>query len=975
MQIISLLYQTTSMNFTPGQRISNRGEDFIINDVDENKGSWILKVEGISELVKGKQFIFDTNIDSEIKVLDPRNTQLVPDTDFGYRKTKLFIENQIRNSSVYSKHISIAGKGAFNEAKYQYEPTLKAFELPRPRILIADAVGLGKTIEVGIFLAEMIKRGKGKRIMVLALKSILSQFQQEIWNRFAIPLVRLDSEGISRIKTELPVNKNPFDYYDKTIVSIDTLKNNAKYQHYIEKSRWDIIVIDECHTVANVDSQRGSLAQLLSTKCESLVLTSATPHNGKKENFANLINMIEPLAIKDESNYSKEEILPYYVRRFKNDIDDETVRSNFQEREIRSVHAPLHEAEEAFLKKQQEIKFAALALLNKTPDSENLFGQKENSTATRKERRDLLFAISLFKSYMSSPEAALKSVENRMARLQEQEVRLGLVEENIELLNELKEKLETIISFGQDAKYSAFKNELIRLKWNGRRNDFRIVVFSERIETLKALKEKLQRDFSLDDKVIAEFHGSLSDMEQQRIVEDFGKEDSDYRILLTSDAGSQGVNLHYYCNHMFNYDIPWSLITLEQRNGRIDRYGQSKTPYIHYMVTVSEMPGLKDDLHIVNKLKEKEDEVYKALGDAASVYKLYDATAEEELVTRSIAEQDESLLDTSTPVEIDDATWDALFNDATPPMPDTKIYADTVSLFPNDKSYYEALIQQLKSDNYLANDAAGFDDDLLEVKNTPELNRILYDLPKEAKPAALNEVFQLSLNKDTVQKSISEARKRKGEWAKFHILYELHPVIRYLMTQLEASVDKDVAMVAKLDRLPAGTAHYLLQGISANSLGQSMLSDFFVISMNMDGSLAAQPVPFDAFMNEYRLNETLHTQLIEEADLQQLQAMLPQVIQFGNQLYMDQKQQQLQWEMEQKMERYREEMDAWRTKRENLLQLEFAELPDYGFVKKRRADKEYEIKTILDSSSRYFQDLTSLKGDPYLKLIAVFYNK
>ncbi len=305
-------------------------------------------------------------------------------------------------------------------------------------------------------------------------------------------------------------------------------------------------MIDECHTVANIDSQRGSLAQLLSTKCESLVLTSATPHNGKKENFANLIHMIEPLAIKDEDNYTKDQILPYYVRRFKNDIDDETVKSNFRDREIRSIHAPLSPAEEDFLNMQQKIKFAALSVLQEEVDMENLFGEKVSSITNRKERRDLLFAISLFKSYMSSPEAALKSVENRMAKLQENEIRQGLVEENIEVLHELKTKLETIIMMGQDAKYNAFKNELIRLKWNGRRNDFRIVVFAERIETLKALKEKLQHDFKLDDKVIAEFHGSLTDMEQQRIVEDFGKEDSDYRILLTSDAGSQGVNLHYY---------------------------------------------------------------------------------------------------------------------------------------------------------------------------------------------------------------------------------------------------------------------------------------------------------------------------------------------------------------------------------------------------------------------------------------------
>jgi|LSQX01.3.fsa_nt_gb SNF2 family DNA or RNA helicase len=955
------------MVYTPGQRISTRSEDFIINESIRDGENWILKVEGISELVKGQRFVFDTNIDKEIRISDPKNTVLQPDTDYGYRKTKLFIENQIRNSSVYSKYITIAQKAAFNEANFQYEPTLKAFQLPRPRILIADGVGLGKTIEAGIFLAEMIKRGKGKRIMVLALKSILAQFQQEIWNRFAIPLVRLDSDGISRIKSELPINKNPFDYYDKTIVSIDTLKNNAKYKYYIEKSRWDIIVIDECHTVANESSQRGNLAQLLSTKCESLVLLSATPHNGKKENFANLINMIEPLAIKEESNYTKQEILPYYVRRFKNDLDDRAVMDNFREREIRSIHAPLHPVEEDFLKVQQNIKFTALSQLQQEETDKN------GSRLTKK--KDLLFAIGLFKSYMSSPEAALKSIENRITKIKESGTHHNLVEENIEILKELKQKLEIIISGGLDTKYRAFKNELIRLQWNGRHNDFRIVVFTERIETLKSLKNKLQHDFNLDNKVIAEFHGSLTDMEQQRIIEDFGKEDSDYRILLTSDAGSQGVNLHYYCNHMFNYDIPWSLITLEQRNGRIDRYGQNKTPFIHYMVATSELSGLKDDLHIVNKLKEKEDEVYKSLGDAASVFKLYNITEEENLVIDSIALQDETLLDENKTEMIDDAGWSALFDDSTPPFQTEKIYDINVSLFSTEKSYYQALIEQLKNDNYLANDAARFDGDLLEVKNTSELNRILYDLPKEAKPAQVGDVFQLSLNKDTVNQSISDARKRKGEWAQFHILYELHPVIRYLMTQLDASVDKDVAMVSKLDRLPAGTAHFLIQGISANSLGQSMLSDFFIIPMHMDGRLYAQPIQFDTFLQEYHLNEDLHTLYINPTELMQLQDMLPQVIHFGHMLYMDQKQQELQQEMEKKMENYKQKMDTWHTSRSIQLQLEFEDMPEYGFIKRRRKDKEHRIKTILDTSSRYFQDLTSLKGDPYLKLIAVFYNK
>lgn len=946
------------MNLTIGQRISTRGEDFIITNSNANyDGSWLLEAEGISELVKGKRFTFDSNIDSDIKPIDPNHTKLIADNDSGYRKTKLFLETQIRNAAVFSEKITIANKAAINPAEYQLTPTLKALQLPRPRLLIADGVGLGKTIEVGIFLSELIKRGKGKRIMVLAPKSILAQFQQELWHRFAIPLVRLDSEGIARIKSQLPSNKNPFEYYDKTIISIDTLKNNAKFRHYIEKSRWDAVVIDECHTVANDKSQRGDLAQLITTKCESLILTSATPHNGRKENFANLINMIEPTAIPKSGEYDKSHVEPYYVRRFKNDITDETVRANFQERKIVRSSAKLSSAETDFLQYQQELKFNAL-----------------NALKNGKPKEDFLFSVGIFKAFMSSPKAALESIQRRIEKVDATKAKNEFAYENLEVLNDLKIKLETILSTHSDTKYKKLKDTLLELGWTGTKKNDRYVIFAERINTLEYLKDNLQNDFKIAEEAIAFFHGGLSDTEQQAIIEDFGKEDSSVRLLLCSDAGSQGVNLHFYCNRMFNYDIPWSLIVLEQRNGRIDRYGQKKTPFIHYIIAESDIDGLKTDLHIVERLTQKEEVVYKTLGDAGSVMKLYDSNKEEQLVEQAIMNQNESFLeDLDTKMAgFDFNTLFANQDDSTAVTITANPYETNLTIYPSEAKFYSDLFEQLSSANQIKTEDVTVQDGYLEILNTKDLNQILFDLPPESKPK-VNQLFKLSLDKDLVQRAIEDARKKKGEWAEFQILNELHPVVKYYMTKLEASVDKDVALVAKTNRVPAKTSWYIFQAQVSNNLGQPVVADFLVVGLNTDGSIFREPFHLIDFINEFKLQETMHTENISENDLAALHKLLVRAVTSVTS-YMSTEQKQLEVKMETKLNEYEQKLANWKNDALEQLELDFSDKTITPFFSGKKDSKKREIETILSSTSQYNKNMTSLQGDAYLKVLAVFFN-
>jgi len=769
-----------ALAIAPGSVVVVRDEEWLVTGTEATADGRRVDVTGLSELVRDTEATFLEDLEENpFEVLDPRAATLVPDNSARYRRTRLSLEATLRRTPVPfgDPTLAVSHRMLVDPLQYQRRAVAKALSTDnlRPRILIADAVGLGKTLEIGMIVSELARRGRADRVLVVTPRHVLEQMQHELWTRFAIPLVRLDSDGLQRVRQTLPASRNPFTYYKRVIISIDTLKS-PRYRSYLENQRWDVVVIDESHNLTNPGTLNNELARVLAPNTESLLLASATPHNGKKESFAELLRLLDPTAVGPDGEYDVRDAGRLFIRRHRHspEVGAEVGAEWALRPEPTILPIDASPAEDAI-----------------ADELSHVWLHPDTGAAPYSGQTSALFPWTLAKAFLSSPAALHATVTERRRRI----APATTPEEQRE--DTALERLQGLADSALDtdgAKLTALVNHL-RDIGIGPRSGTRAVLFAERIATLDWLRDRLPGMLGLKDHAVAVMHGQLADVEQERIVDDFKKASSPVRLLITGDVASEGVNLHAQCHHLVHVDIPWSLIRIEQRNGRIDRYGQQHPPQIAALALIPTDDEFSGDIRVLQRLLAKEHQAHTTLGDAASLMGQYSADLEERDIKQALARgrDIDDVVPDAHPVDSEDpfAPFEALFADAGEHVPPAPAVSQGYAFFDTDMAFLDAALHHAyadparppRQDDARAGGVGWYrypDQGLVELAPPPDLRTRLDALPQSyIVERKVKERMLLATSPDVADDPLRAARNSVAgsTWPEAHFLSPLHPCL------------------------------------------------------------------------------------------------------------------------------------------------------------------------------------------------------
>src|ERR1022692_793918 len=566
--------------------------------------------------------------------------------------------------------------------EYQLDPVVRALSMPRTNLLIADDVGLGKTIEAGLVMQELMLRYRARTMLIVCPAGLTLQWHDEMRDKFGLEFRIVDAELLRDLRRSRGLYANPWTHYPRLIVSIDWLKRERPMRLLREvlpvvpkyPRTFDMLVVDEVHTCAPstrgryaVDSLRTQAIRTLAPHCENRLFLSATPHNGYLESFTALLELLDDQRFARGVRPSEAQLARIMVRRLKRDLPpkwDGTPR--FPPR-ITSYLEVQHSAEER----------EAHRMLAEYADSR----RKAAGGDAHRTAADFVTTL-LKKRLFSSPKAFAETVETHLktmtARARTADPGQGAdvaMRPDLDraaragtrilkpLIERLEETAEDDAAYGQreaeafaavrriaaplgqherdllqglgawarqaqdrpDAKLTAFRAWLDPIVKPGTWSDARVIVFTEYRDTQRWLHERLIGGGIPAERIALLYGGQ--DQEERELIKSVFQESPQLdpvRILLATDAASEGINLQAYCHQLLHWEIPWNPNRLEQRNGRIDRHGQhaSEVDVFHFVPAGWEQAGsspddsggsaLEDELYFLYVAARKVDQIGRA---------------------------------------------------------------------------------------------------------------------------------------------------------------------------------------------------------------------------------------------------------------------------------------------------------------------------------------------------------------------------
>jgi superfamily II DNA or RNA helicase len=595
----------------PGNLVRARGRDWVVQAGSSEKVLVLRPLRGGDELVYlapelEREAVRPAFFD------DPTPTQLT-----NIRSASLFRNALLLKLRSGAGPFRSFGKIAVEPRTYQLVPLLMALKMDPVRLLICDDVGIGKTIEACLIVRELWDRFEIDRFAVLCPPHLVEQWVGELQDHFNFPAVALTSSSVASLEKNLPMGQSLFDRYPVLVVSLDYIKN-PKHRDYFLSTAPNCIIVDEAHTCTSkgkTQQLRYELLKRLSQdKKRSLIMLTATPHSGDDEAFHNLLGLLDEKyetlgANPDQDKKLRDALGDQLVQRRRIDIMEWDDDSIFPTRNVAEVSYRLDEQWRTFF---EDVRIYCATLAQTYEDAQSRVGKM------------IWYSIlALFRCVSSSPSSAVSALTTRLKNINDEPVSMELEDilddeavdfaisdatptELFAETHDLKRLLKQAKKLEQeyDPKIDALT---IHLKKRIIKDGFRPVVFCKYIATAKYVGEKLKEAFPRHQ--IDVITGELSPEERQQRIIELGEHQE--IILVATDCLSEGINLQERFNAVVHYDLAWNPTRHEQREGRVDRFGQ-KSPEVRCTMLYCEDNPI--DGFIFNVILRKADAIKKDLG-------------------------------------------------------------------------------------------------------------------------------------------------------------------------------------------------------------------------------------------------------------------------------------------------------------------------------------------------------------------------